>query len=199
MMSKRRLARRRKPRHLPSNREVREHVLRLAESFDGDARLERLRRMGEPPGTAQESQRILKRDSLRLLLASLAGDQLCHSLRVFDLARRAYPDDVELAQAALLHDVGKAIDDRDHAYAGARAISGLVSERVVWLVEQQTDAAALLEGTLGRRRTRRLREDARFDDLMALRVFDTEGRSPGELVPDVDEALDFVLAGLPLP
>ena len=49
------------------------------------------------------------------------GDALYHSLQVFDLARDALPYDEEFQLAALLHDVGKAIDPRDHVAAGARS------------------------------------------------------------------------------
>jgi hypothetical protein len=47
------------------------------------------------------------------------GDALYHSLQVFELARCEAPWDRDLAAAALLHDVGKAIDRRDHVIAEA--------------------------------------------------------------------------------
>ena len=46
------------------------------------------------------------------------GDALYHSLQVFELARRELPYDEEFLLAALLHDVGKAIDRRDHVDRG---------------------------------------------------------------------------------
>ena len=46
------------------------------------------------------------------------GDVLYHSLQVFHLARDARPYDEEFLLAALLHDVGKAIDPQDHCAAG---------------------------------------------------------------------------------
>ena len=42
------------------------------------------------------------------------GDALYHSLQVFELARDERPYDEEFLLAALLHDVGKAIDPADH-------------------------------------------------------------------------------------
>ena len=45
------------------------------------------------------------------------GDALYHSLQVFELARRELPYDEEFLTAALLHDVGKAIDPHDHVAA----------------------------------------------------------------------------------
>ncbi len=50
------------------------------------------------------------------------GDALYHSLQVFELARDAPPYDEELQLAALLHDVGKAIDPRDHVNRGAGSL-----------------------------------------------------------------------------
>ena len=46
------------------------------------------------------------------------GDALYHSLQVFHLAREARPYDEEFLLAALLHDVGKAIDPQDHCERG---------------------------------------------------------------------------------
>jgi HD domain len=148
---------------------------------------------------ASDAERALRRAQLRALLAALEGidggrhhpegDQLYHSLQVFELARERRPWDVEFAEAALLHDVGKAIDRRDHAAAGAEALEGLVSERVLWLVAHHMDALALRQGALGRRQSARLRASPWFDDLLELRECDEGGRVPGVAVGDLDEAL----------
>src|SRR3954471_20233306 len=50
------------------------------------------------------------------------GDALYHSLQVFELARHAQGYDEECLLAALLHDVGKAIDPSDHVAAGIAAL-----------------------------------------------------------------------------
>ena len=47
-------------------------------------------------------------------------DALYHNLQVFDLVRDQSPYDEEFLLAALLHDVGKAIDPHDHVDAGGR-------------------------------------------------------------------------------
>ncbi len=120
------------------------------------------------------------------------GCQLYHSLQVFELARTEAPWDLELAEAAILHDVGKAIDRSDHAALGAEAIDDLVSERVRWLVAHHMDALALRQGKLGRRQAERLRASPWWDDLVSLRDWDDAGRVPGASVPSLDEALDHL-------
>src|SRR5262249_30376568 len=57
------------------------------------------------------------------------GDALYHSLQVFDHARDALAYDEEFLLAALLHDVGKAIDPHDHVAAGLEALDGFITER----------------------------------------------------------------------
>ena len=51
------------------------------------------------------------------------GDALYHSLQVFDIARDDLPYDEEFLLAALLHDVGKAIDPQNHVAAGLEALA----------------------------------------------------------------------------
>ncbi len=70
------------------------------------------------------------------------GDALYHSLQVFELARDERPYDEELLLAALLHDVGKAIDPSDHVNAALEALEGSISERTAWLIEHHMDAQA---------------------------------------------------------
>ncbi len=77
------------------------------------------------------------------------GDVLYHSLQVFDLARDELAYDEEFLLAALLHDVGKAIDRQDHVAAGLDALSGFVTARTAWLIEHHMLGHGLLDGTIG--------------------------------------------------
>ena len=120
------------------------------------------------------------------------GDALYHSLQVFDLASRELPYDEEFLLAALLHDVGKAIDSRDHVRAGLEALEDTISERTHWLIEHHMEGHALRDGTIGARAHRRLRESEHYDDLMLLTKCDREGRAKGVEAPELDEALDFI-------
>jgi hypothetical protein len=120
------------------------------------------------------------------------GDALYHSLQVFHLARTELPYDEEFQLAALLHDVGKAIEPRDPVAAGLAALSGLITPRTAWLIEHQPHAAALREGTLGARSRRRLEANESFDDLMLLFECDRQGRACGVAVPELEEALESV-------
>src|SRR5688500_19747284 len=62
------------------------------------------------------------------------GDALFHSLQVFDLARDELPYDEEFLVAALLHDVGKAIDQADHVAAGIEELNVHITERTDSLI-----------------------------------------------------------------
>lgn len=117
------------------------------------------------------------------------GDALYHSLQAFDLARRATQDRV-LWAAALLHDVGKAIQSEDHEEIGADLLDGLVAPRIVWLVRHHLD---LLEEPA--RTRRRLHGTSELRDLTLLRRCDAGGRSPTALVPSLSEALADILHG----
>jgi hypothetical protein len=120
------------------------------------------------------------------------GDALFHSLQVFNLARNSRPYDQEFLLAALLHDVGKAIDPRDHVAAGMEALDGLITERTAWLIEHHMEAHAYRDGTLGHRARRRLAESDDFEDLLLLSELDHAGRARGIIVPSIDEALEFI-------
>jgi hypothetical protein len=120
------------------------------------------------------------------------GDALYHSLQVFDLARDELPYDQEFLEAALLHDVGKAIDPEDHVRAGLEALAGFITPRTHWLIEHHMDAERLLDHTLGARARRRLEQNENFEDLMLLARCDRAGRVPGVPAPELDEALDYL-------
>ena len=118
------------------------------------------------------------------------GDVLYHSLQVFDHARDELPYDEEFLSAALLHDVGKGIDMRNHVVAGLEALDGRISERTSWLIEHHMLAHAISDQTIGRRAHRRLRESEYYEDLIHLGQCDRRGRQPGVEAPELDEALD---------
>src|SRR5262249_24447058 len=120
------------------------------------------------------------------------GDALYHSLQVFELAREERPFDEEFLLAALLHDVGKAIDSSDHVAAGLQALEGAITDRTATLIGHHMDAHAYREGTLGARAATRLRSLEDFEDLMLLNQLDRRGRVRGAVVPEVAEALDYV-------
>ena len=80
-------------------------------------------------------------------------DALYHSLQVFEFARNALPYDEEFLLAALLHDVGKAIDPADHVAAGLEALEGFITARTAWLIRHHMEAQWMHEGKLGVRAT----------------------------------------------
>lgn len=140
---------------------------------------------------------------LRLLLAPLEsvkqnpayhpeGDALYHSLQVFDLARNEREWDLDFCLAALVHDVGKAIDPTDHVGAGIEALEGLASERVLTLVAYHMQAHDYRAGTLGARARRRFEQLPDFEDLLLLSELDQAGRRRGATVCLLDEALDWL-------
>lgn len=120
------------------------------------------------------------------------GDALYHSLQVFELAREERPYDEEFLLAALLHDVGKAIDPSDHVGAAIQALEGSVSDRTAWLIEHHMEMQAYREGTLGARARVRLQNSEWFEDLALLAELDRKGRVRGAFVPELEEVFEHV-------
>ena len=120
------------------------------------------------------------------------GDALYHSLQVFELARDERPYDEEFLLAALLHDVGKAIDSTDHVGAALQSLEGAVTERTSWLIAHHMEAHQYRDGTLGARARTRLQNSEHFEDLMLLNELDKKGRVRGAYVCDLEEALEFI-------
>jgi hypothetical protein len=121
------------------------------------------------------------------------GDVLYHSLQVYLLAQDAAPWDLEFLLAALLHDVGKGIDSRDHVRSGLQALEGRITPRTAWLIEHHMEMHKYREGTLGARALRRLTEHPDFETLQLLGECDLGGRVPGVSVPELDEVLAELL------
>ena len=121
------------------------------------------------------------------------GDALYHSLQVFVLAEEALPYDEEFLTAALLHDVGKAIDRREPLAATLAALEGLVTPRTAWLIEHLPTAHAQRSGTLGIRAIRRLNAHDDHEELALLAECDREGRRPGLDVPEIEQAIERLI------
>lgn len=191
-----------RPGDLPSDSEVREQVLSLAKGRRGPQQAG----AAEPtPGGDLErmSDHVDRFAIYRLRLLPLEsvkqnaryhpeGDALYHSLQVFELAREVRPYDEEFLLAALLHDVGKAIDLQNHVPATLEALQGTLTERTEWLIARHMDSLAYRERTLDARTKKLLENSEYFDDLMLLRDLDNAGRVPGAVVGTVDQALDYL-------
>lgn len=120
------------------------------------------------------------------------GDALYHSLQVFDLATNLHPYDEEFLLAALLHDVGKAIDSQNHVAAGLEALADSISPRTHWLIEHHMLAHQVVDRSIGARALNRLRANESFAELLDLQRCDVQGRKSGVVTTELDEALDYV-------
>ena len=120
------------------------------------------------------------------------GDALYHSLQVFELACDVVAYDEEFLTAALLHDVGKAIDRRNQVSAGLTALEGWITLRTAWFIENLPSAQELAMGALGSRARRRLESSPDFDELTSLADCDRTGRVRGAQVRDLEDALDHL-------
>ncbi|MBN1395072.1 MAG: HD domain-containing protein [Pirellulales bacterium] len=187
------------PDELPHNREIRRH-LRMFDRAAPDEQRELLTAADEwrDPVGAADRFRLYE-----LLLRALEhveqppdehpeGDVLYHSMQVFELARRRLPYDEDFLAAALLHDVGKAIDRRDHVSAALEALGASISPRTAWLIEHHIEALQLRDSSVGVRLRRRLESSESFDELMLLAECDRAGRAVGMPVPDMAEALGYI-------
>jgi predicted nucleotidyltransferase len=120
------------------------------------------------------------------------GDALYHSLQVFERAMHERPWDEEFLLAALLHDVGKAIDPRDHTAAGLAALEGAITPRTSWLIEHHMDALAYKDRTLGKEERLALEQSEFFEDLLLLRECDDLGREVGIETVTLEESLSYL-------
>ena len=119
------------------------------------------------------------------------GDVFTHSLQVFNKARRESTD-ADLLLAALLHDVGKVIDPYGHEKLGVQMLSGFISDKTTWLIENHMRFWYLVYGDMRKRqKVLSLRENEWFADLVMLCRWDKMGRVAG-WQPKYDR-VDFIL------
>lgn len=118
------------------------------------------------------------------------GDVLYHLLQTYVLAREELPYDEEFQLAALLHDVGKGLDAKNHVEAGLDALEGHITPRTAWLIEHHMEVHQIRDRSIGHRAHHRLMESADFEELLLLGECDRKARVCGAIVPDLDDALD---------
>ena len=120
------------------------------------------------------------------------GDALFHELQVFERAREVRPYDEEFLLAALLHEVGRAIDPNDRVNATLLTLEGTVSERTRWLIENLPELLPKVGGPSNPRPAYELRQSPWFDDLDLLAELDLAGRERGVQVGTIDDALTYI-------
>lgn len=120
------------------------------------------------------------------------GDALYHSLQVFDLACRERPYDEEFLTAALLHDVGKAANLRDHTAHTHDLLEGLVTRRTEWLIANLPSVRLYRNRELPHERRRELVSAADFSELLLLGDLDVAGRQSGVVTSTIDHAIDLL-------
>lgn len=183
---------------IPGNREIRGQLSRLERSLERDSL--GLSDEQSSIGCHTPGDRFRLYETLLLPLEQVhesrkshpEGDVLYHSLQVFELARHELPYDEEFLLAALLHDVGKAIDPKEPTAAALEALDGAITPRTAWLIEHRAEATMLHQGTLGIRARRRLEASESFEELQLLAACDRNGRVRGRAVADVQDALQYV-------
>jgi hypothetical protein len=193
-----------RPGDLPSDSEVREQLIALVRSRSGLAFLSEDQPEPDEGGGLGALADYLDRFAIyKMRLEPLEsvkqnprrhpeGDALYHSLQVFELARQARPYDEEFLLAALLHDVGKAIDPQDHVRAAVEALRGAVTERTSWLIEHHMDLLGHRDRPPNARPRRPPEASDSRDDLELLRDLDDAGRVPGASVGTIEQALDYL-------
>jgi len=117
------------------------------------------------------------------------GDALEHSLQVFEGVHRERPFDEELLTAALVHDVGLAIDREQPVASGLEALVGLITPRTAWFVETLPAARGYRDQSLGLRARRRLQSHPDFLDVMLLADADRQAHVRGGQAPSLDQAI----------
>ena len=123
----------------------------------------------------------------------LEGDVLNHSIRCFHIAVKESTD-IDLVLAALLHDVGKAIEKYGHDDIAFTLLEDLVSIKTGWLISQHMRVCAFIEGDMKRiGKIRELIGHPWFPDLIHLVRIDKMGRNPNR---KIELSKDIIQKGL---
>ena len=106
------------------------------------------------------------------------GDVLRHTYQVFKWAIRESMD-IDLILAALLHDVGKTVDNHNHVKEGVKLIDEFSSCKTVWLVRNHMLIWDYLKGEMqGLKKCLYLAGHTWLPELIQLARWDSKGRNP---------------------
>jgi hypothetical protein len=174
------------PEQIPAHDEVRRELQRVDAPEHAFAplvgdRFDRIAALVAPLGS-------VRRDPVR----HPEGDALEHALQTFDLVRAERPYDEELLTAALVHDVGLAIDRSDPVAAALAALEPIATLRTRWLVEHVPTAQAYRDETLGLRARHRLEAHPDFHDVLVLADAERQARVRGYDAPSLDDAIAVI-------
>ena len=162
--------------------------------------------------TVDEIAAVLDGGGAQLLGPGQPVTQLDHALQTAAILRRSEPDDIELAVAGLVHDIGQLLpgaSDEMHALDGAAAVGQALGERVAGIVALHVEAKRYLvaaednykEGLAGDSEASLLRQGGAFtqteaakflsrpwaDEAVWLRRADDRGKVDGLEVEGLDD------------
>jgi len=193
-----------RPSDLPRDHEIRDQIRHLTRIREEGGELKEFLSSAADSTDIQRNQESVDRfQAYYQLLAPLEkvkqnvlyhpeGDVLYHSLQVFDLAVQRIPYDEEFLLAALLHDVGKGIDPFDQLNSGLASLSGLITSRTAWLIENLPLAHKVHEKSIGHRQHQNLKANENYVELLALGECERGGHRQGIRTSELEEALDYI-------
>lgn len=104
------------------------------------------------------------------------GDVWIHSMQVFQLACRE-SNNVDLILAALLHDVGKAVNGLEHTKKALDLVDKYVSLKTLWLIKNHMRIWSYIHGEMKRwKKCKDLVEHPWLPELVQLARWDNIGR-----------------------
>lgn len=110
------------------------------------------------------------------------GDAFVHTLQVLYCAFKE-TESFELVIAAMVHDVGKAVDSLRHELIGERMLKDYVSPKVLFLVKNHLRARFLIDGVMKKQqKVKELLNHPWLSDLIHLVRLDKMGRNPNKKI-----------------